>query len=196
MRATYRTAWIRIRFSLAFLLALFVPAALFSGLVVQRVLHPPPVDVRMSWGKSVTVDLGGERPAYYCDLRIDNVSDSAVWYVGNSSQTLCYAYYAEKPSDNPLEWGGSASFCGISEEDLQAPWKLPWTRIDGNHFLVHSVPLEPGEYTTVGWGFTTEVFPRRIHWVFSPTVRLVEEGGQLVVKVEGFPQREVVLPAK
>jgi len=193
MRAPIRMPTLRSRFSLRTILLLFIPAALMAALAA-RVFRPPPVDVEIAWRRASLYHEEDEagRPRLVACLSLTNWSRNTVWYLGGPGA----------PTKDVEELvGGEWNFVisgpfpdGAS--DSNSPSRLAWAPLRSMESVTMFVGLsEEATEAKVGIPFTTEWFPSKAHWVYSPPARIVKTRERYFLEVDhDAPQEVRVLP--
>jgi len=176
----------RLQFSLRTLLLAFVPAALIAA-AAAWLFYPRPVDVAVNWDEDVPLHRHDDHAGHFGftpRLCVTNLSDHTVWYLGYPGDpTIAVEWLVDG------KWLGGLSWT-TRPHDLPSGNKR-WAALRSGESLVVTVAVGEGEPTKFAFGFTTECFPRKVHWVYSPTARVVKRGHDYFLEVEESAQQEV-----
>jgi uncharacterized membrane protein YeaQ/YmgE (transglycosylase-associated protein family) len=168
----------RFQFSLRTLLLAFIPAALIAALV-SKVFLPHPINVAI-WPAGLSLcsyDDGTGQHYTMALMRITNCSDSTVWFVENASARM-------ECVNGQWNWSSSTS----------DPYY--WTALPSMASTIVAVSIsEKATEIRVAIPFTTEWFPTKAHWVYTPECRIVKKGTDSFPEVvNGAKQEEEVCP--
>jgi uncharacterized membrane protein YeaQ/YmgE (transglycosylase-associated protein family) len=167
------------QFSLRTLLLAFIPVALISALVTKLFFRPP-INVAMcaeSYSLCRYDDHAGHRPLAVL-VRIANCSDSTVWFFENTVQQYQLV-------DGKWEW----ELCSSRPSRWAALPSMEST------LIVASVQREEATEMKVGVPFTSDWFPREVHWVYTPVFKIVKKGQDYYPETkEGAKQEEQIGP--
>jgi hypothetical protein len=135
-------------------------------------------------------DDGAGHSPLLAELRVTNVSNRAVWYLGGcfGSPIINYQQLVDGKWESRASW--------ISVNTTTSP--DVWTPLKSRESITISVgPVsEAAAEMRVGLTFTTERFrPTKGHWIASPMAKLVKRGEDYFWEpIEGSLQEEQVLP--
>lgn len=142
--------------------------ALLAGFA-KWLLYPPPLDVRITVEPYSLLrydDHDGNRPLGAV-VTVMNYSSSTVWFLGYpGSATL----HCQQLVDG--KWQSHGSLVNVNAAN-------PWTplRPMESLMIIASPISEKATEIRVAVPFTSErLTPNKVHWVFSPTARIVKRG--------------------
>ena len=177
----------RLRFSLRFVLLLFIPIALLLGLA-NWLLYPPPLDVRITaepFSLPRYDDLEGNLPLGAV-VRFTNFSTSTVWYFG----------YPESPTsdaqqlvDGNWSWHVSSLNVDVAASKRTRHWTL-LRPMESVTFLAGPIS-ESATEIRVGVPFTSQRFaPTEVRWIYSRPIKIVKKGDDYFPEMKPETQQE------